>query len=59
MFLLYLGNQYVSISIESSSGPSKKTDPYLEMLKCTVGSQSNKRPTIPESSSRVTGTSYL
>ena len=38
MFTIVLG-QNVSILIESSSGPSKKTDPYLEMLKCAVGSQ--------------------
>jgi len=38
MFFIVLV-QYVSILIESSSGPSKKTDPYLEMLKCAVGSQ--------------------
>ena len=38
MFIIVLG-QHVSILIESSSGPSKKTDPYLEMLKCAVGSQ--------------------
>ena len=31
--------QHVSILIEPSSGPSKKTDPYLAMLKCAVGSQ--------------------
>ena len=38
MFFIVLG-QHVSILIESSSGPSKKIDPYLEMLKCAVGSQ--------------------
>ena len=38
MFVIVLG-QHVSILIESSSGPSKKIDPYLEMLKCAVGSQ--------------------
>ena len=38
MFFIVLG-QYVSILIESSSGPSKKIGPYLEMLKCAVGSQ--------------------
>ena len=38
MFFMVLG-QHVSILIESSSGPSKKIDPYLEMLKCAVGSQ--------------------
>ena len=38
MFINVLG-QHVSILIESSSGPSKKTDPYLEILKCAVGSQ--------------------
>ena len=38
MFFIELG-QYVSILIESSSGLSKKIDPYLEMSKCAVGSQ--------------------
>jgi len=38
MFINVLG-QHVSILIESSSGPAKKIDPYLEMLKCSVGSQ--------------------
>jgi len=38
MFIIVLG-QHVSILIESPSGPSKKIDPYLEMLKCAVGSQ--------------------
>ena len=38
MFFIVLG-QHVSILTESSSGPTKKTDPYLEMLKCAVGSQ--------------------
>jgi len=38
MFINVLG-QNISILIESSSGPSKKVDPYLEMLKCAVGSQ--------------------
>jgi len=32
MSIIVLG-QHVSILIESSSGPSKKTDPYLEMFK--------------------------
>jgi len=32
MFIIVLG-QPVSILIESSSGTSKKTDPYLEMFK--------------------------
>ena len=32
MFFVVLG-QHVSILIESSSGPSKKIDPYLEMFK--------------------------
>ena len=32
MFIIVLG-QHVSIPIESSSGPSKKIDPYLEMFK--------------------------
>jgi hypothetical protein len=38
MFINVLG-QHVSILIESSSGASKKIGPYLEMLKCAVGSQ--------------------
>ena len=38
MFIIVLG-QHVSILTESSSGHSKKIDPYLEMLKCAVGSQ--------------------
>jgi len=38
MFFIVLG-QRVFILIESSSGSSKKIDPYLEMLKCAVGSQ--------------------
>jgi hypothetical protein len=38
MFSIVLG-QHVLVLTESSSGPSKKTDPYLEMLKCAVGSQ--------------------
>jgi len=33
-----VSGQHVLILIESSSGPSKKTDPYLEMLNCAVGS---------------------
>ena len=33
MFIILLG-QHVSILIESSSGPPKKIDTYLEMLKC-------------------------
>ena len=37
-FFIVLG-QHVSIIIESFSGPSKKIDPYLEMLKCAVVSQ--------------------
>jgi hypothetical protein len=32
MFIVLLG-QHVSILIESSSGPSKNTDPYLAMFK--------------------------
>ena len=32
MFIIVLG-QHVSILIESSSGPSKKIDPYLKCLK--------------------------
>jgi len=32
MFIIVLG-QHVSILIESSSGPSKNTDPYLAMFK--------------------------
>jgi len=35
MFVNILG-QYVSILIESSSGPCKKTDPYLAMFKSTM-----------------------
>ena len=38
MFFIVLG-QLVSILIESSSGPSEKIDPYLEMLKCAVVSK--------------------
>jgi len=38
MFFIVLG-QHVSILIESSSDPSKKIDPYIEMLKCAVRSQ--------------------
>jgi len=37
VFFIVLGQH---VSIESSSGPSKKIDPYLEMLKCAVGSVS-------------------
>ena len=36
MFIIVLG-QHVSILIESSSGPSKKIDPYLEMFKMRYG----------------------
>ena len=36
MFIIVLG-QHVSILIESSSGPSKKIDPYLEMFKMRCG----------------------
>jgi len=32
MFIIVLG-QHVSILIESSSGPTKNTDPYLAMFK--------------------------
>ena len=39
MFFFIVLGQHVSIVIESSSGSSKKIDPYLEMLKCAVGSQ--------------------
>ena len=38
MFIKVL-EQHDSILIESSSGHYKKIDPYLEMLKCAVGSQ--------------------
>ena len=38
MFFTVLGQHVSSILIESSSGSSKKIDPYLEMLKCAVGS---------------------
>jgi len=37
-FVIILG-QHVSIPIESSSDPSKNTDPYLAMFKYSVGSQ--------------------
>ena len=36
MFIIVLG-QHVSILIESSSGLSKETDPYLEMYKMRCG----------------------
>jgi len=36
MFIIALG-QNVSILIESSSGPSKNTDPYLAMFKMRCG----------------------
>jgi len=36
MFIIVLG-QHVSILIESSSGPSKNTDPYLAMFKMSCG----------------------
>ena len=36
MFIIVLG-QHVLILIESSSGPSKKIDPYLEMFKMRCG----------------------
>jgi len=36
MFIIVLG-QRVSIIIESYSGPSKKTDPYLAMFKMRCG----------------------
>ena len=36
MFIIVLG-QHVSILIEPSSGPSKKTDPYLEVFKMRCG----------------------
>ena len=36
MFIIALG-QHVSILIESSSGPSKTTDPYLAMFKMRCG----------------------
>ena len=36
MFIIVLG-QHVLIRIDSSSGPSKKTDPYLEMFKMRCG----------------------
>jgi len=36
MFIIVSG-QHVSILIESSSGPSKKTDPYLAMFKMSCG----------------------
>jgi hypothetical protein len=36
MFIIVLG-QHVSILIESTSGPSKNTDPYLAMFKMCCG----------------------
>jgi len=36
MFIIVLG-QHISILIESSSGPSKIIDPYLEMFKMRCG----------------------
>ena len=36
MFIIVLG-QHVSIFIESSSGPSENTEPYLEMFKLRCG----------------------
>ena len=36
MFINVLG-QHVSVLIESSSGPSKKTDPYLAVFKMRCG----------------------
>ena len=36
MFIIVLG-QHVSILIESTSGPSKKIGPYLEMFKMRCG----------------------
>jgi len=36
MFIIVLG-QHVSILTESSSGPSKKIDPYLQCLKMRYG----------------------
>jgi len=36
MFIIVLG-QHVSILIESSSGPSKDTDPYLAMFTMRCG----------------------
>jgi len=36
MFIIVLG-KHVSILIESFSGPSKKTDPYLKCLKMRCG----------------------
>ena len=36
MFIIVLW-QHISIPIESSSGPSKKTDPYLETFKMRCG----------------------
>jgi len=40
MFIIVL-EQHVSILIESSSGPSKKIDPYLTMFKNTLWGLSN------------------
>ena len=44
VFIIVLG-QHVSILIESSSGPSKKSDPYLEMFKMRCGNVSVWDPT--------------
>jgi len=38
MFIIVLG-RHVSIPVESSSGPSKNTDPYLAMFKMRCGIQ--------------------
>jgi len=44
MFIVVL-RQHVSTLIESSSGPSKKTDPYLEIFEMRCGNVSVWNPT--------------
>jgi hypothetical protein len=45
MFIIVLG-QHVSILIESSSGPSKNTDPYLAMFKMRCGIPESNHSTL-------------
>ena len=45
MFIIVLG-RYVSILIESSSGPSKNTDPSLAMFKMRCGIPGNEDNSI-------------
>jgi hypothetical protein len=44
-YVYYVLGQHVSILIESSSGPSKKTDPYLEMCGIPIKNVSVWDPT--------------